>query len=79
LDAVSEQFANYVFEMREDIWKCCVKMTREFDFWEPSIRRVGGSGKFCHCASDTIYDVTSGAAEENFAHEFGCGWGVIMG
>ena len=41
LDAVSEELADYVFEVGENVGKCGVEVSGELDFWEDSAGWAG--------------------------------------
>jgi hypothetical protein len=70
LNTVSEEFANYVFEVREDVWECCVEVAGEFECGQGSRRAVCSGAEGEDCIVATIYDLAGVAFEKDFTDKF---------
>jgi hypothetical protein len=70
LNTVSEEFANYVFEVRENVWKCCIEVTGEFECGQGSRRAVCSGGEGEDCVVAAIYDFTGVAFQKDFTNKF---------
>jgi len=59
LDGVPEEFADYVFQMREDVGECCGEVTSEVYGWEGDAL---GSEKGCYFGAASGDDFGGAAA-----------------
>lgn len=73
LDGVAEQLADYVFDVVEDVGKAGVKVAYEADFWDWHVGAVGRPGEGRDGFGTALNDISSGAADEDFADEVGLG------
>lgn len=73
LDTVSEEFADYIFEVREDVGKCGGGVSGEGDGGEDDGGAVGGGAECCYGVAAPTDDFAGVAAQEDFTHKFG-GW-----
>ena len=44
LNRISDDFANNILQLTENVWKSCIQMTIQSDFWQDALAAVS----FCH-------------------------------